>query len=392
MSNQDQKIGQSGLSNDVVNAIDRDTATATGLPNHAYTSESFFKREQEKLFATTWTCIANACSVPQVGDIKPVGFLGAPLMMLRNKNNEISVFHNVCSHRGNELVWQDCQVKNVIRCPYHSWSYSLDGELLGTPHIGGTGVHEIDSLDKSKHGLNKARSAVWMDLVFVNLSGDAPAFDEFIAPLQQRIDKLANADQFTQLKPASTHDSLTIDFAGNWKLCIENNLESYHLPWVHPDLNEISKLEDHYHYYGGDLFAGQGSKEYDHTRENSATFPSFVGWPSKVAEYPTLFPNVFLGLHCDHYWTRIVEPVSPGRTLDHLQLYYLGEAVDSNDFEQARSTRLKTWTKVFNEDIGVVEGMQRGRNSPAFGGGVFSPVMDKPSHHFARWVAKRMRG
>ncbi|MEM7292524.1 MAG: aromatic ring-hydroxylating dioxygenase subunit alpha [Pseudomonadota bacterium] len=368
----------------------RDTADATGLPNDAYVSPDFFQLEREQLFAQTWVCIGNACAVPNHGDVKPVGFLGAPLLMLRNKENEVRVFHNVCSHRGNELVWEPCHTGALIRCPYHAWAYDLEGQLQATPHIGGTGVHEIASLDKSRHGLRAARSAVWMDLVFVNLSEDAPPFAEFIAPLQQRIDQFAKPEQFDELQPAASHGQLTIEFAGNWKLCVENNLESYHLPWVHPDLNAISKLEDHYHFYGGDLFAGQGSKEYDHLSENSAAFPAFDGWPEKVAEYPTLFPNVFLGLHCDHYWTRIVEPVSPQRTLDHLQLYYLGEAVAGDAFESAREERLRTWTKVFNEDIGVVEGMQRGRHSPAFSGGVFSPVMDVPSHHFAKWVAQQL--
>ena len=229
-----------------------------------------------------------------------------------------------------------------------------------------------------------------MDLVFVNLSGDAPPFDAFIAPLQERINRFASPEQFARLKPAADHGTYTIDFAGNWKLCVENNLESYHLPWVHPDLNAVSKLEDHYHFYGGDLFAGQGSREYDHNKTNLRDLPIFSGWPEKVAEYPTLFPNVFIGLQCDHFWIRIVQPLSAGRALDHLQIYYLDEAADSSDFEAARAHRLKVWAKVFNEDIGVVEGMQRGRKSRAFSGGVFSAVMDEPSHYFARWAANRL--
>ena len=80
-----------------------------------------------------------------------------------------------------------------------------------------------------------------------------------------------------------------------------------------------------------------------------------------VAEYPTLYPNVFLGLQADHYWTRFVQPVSAERSLDHLQIYYLGDAADDPDFNAARAHRLEVWAKVFNEDIGVVEGMQRGR-------------------------------
>ena len=368
-------------------AVVQEVADASGLPNYAYTSEDFFRWEQETLFANTWTCIGDTCSVPNPGDLKPVNSLGLPLVMVRNKASAVRVFHNVCSHRGNELVWSACHVKGLIRCPYHSWTYTLDGALQGTPHIGGTGVHEVESVDKRRLGLREVRSAVWMGLVFVNVSGDAPDFDDHIAPLQQRLDTFASPEQFQQLRPAATHGELTIDFAGNWKLCVENNLESYHLPWVHPGLNAISKLENHYHFQQDNLFAGQGSKDYDHTRDNARQFPTLEGWPQRVAEYPSLFPNVFLGLHCDHYWTRIVEPVSAQRSLDHLRLYYLGDAAEDEVFDDARAARLASWTQVFKEDIGVVEGMQRGRKSPAFSGGVFSPVMDDLSHHFARWVA-----
>ena len=309
--------------------------------------------------------------------------------MARNRHGELRVFHNVCSHRGNELVWQACRVKTTIQCPYHAWAYDLDGRLLATPNAGGSGVHQADGLDKGKLGLREARSAVWMDLVFVNLSEDAPAFEEFIAPLQARIDALADSRQFELLEPATTHGSYTIDFQGNWKLCVENNLESYHLPTVHPDLNAVSKLEDHYHYYN-DNFAGQGSEKYDHEQANLAPLPLFDDWPGMRAEYPSLYPNVFLGLQADHYWTRYVQPLSAGRSLDHLQIYYLGDAAADREFDAARKHRLDTWVKVFNEDIGVVEGMQRGRRSSAFGGGVFTPVMDEPSRHFAEWVARRL--
>lgn len=371
-------------------AVASDAEFGPGLPNFAYTSEHFFEAEQKQLFATTWTCIGNACSVSRPGDLLPVGFLGQPLVMLRNHAGEIRVFHNVCSHRGNELVWQACQVNKVIQCPYHRWAYDLDGRLLNTPDVGGSGIHQIEGLDKSRYGLREARSAVWMDLVFVNLDEKAPAFETFIAPLQQRVDALASPAQFERIRPAHSHGRYTIDFAGNWKLCIENNLESYHLPSVHPDLNAVSKLEDHYHFYGGDLFAGQGSECYDHEKANLAPFPIFEDWPGMKAEYPTLYPNVFLGLQADHYWTRFVQPVSAGRSLDHLQIYYLGEAAENDAYDEARAHRLETWARVFNEDIGVVEGMQRGRRSSAFEGGVFTPVMDRPSQHFARWVARCM--
>ncbi len=378
------------LTSNVLDAINLESGVARGLPNAAYTSDAFFEFELRQLFARTWTCIGNACSIPAPGDLRPSGFLGEPLLMLRDRAHEVRVLHNVCSHRGNELVWNACRVKKTIRCPYHGWTYDLEGRLLATPNVGGSGVHQVEGLDRNEHGLRAVRSALWMDLVFVNLSGDAPEFDDFIAPLQQRVDRLASREQFAALKPAATHGRYTIDFAGNWKLCVENNLESYHLPTVHPDLNAVSRLEDHRHFYGGDLFAGQRSEKYDHDQANLAPLPTFDGWPGMVAEYPTLYPNVFLGLQADHYWTRFLQPLSAGHSLDHLQIYYLGNAADSDDFDAVRAHRLETWVKVFKEDIGVVEGMQRGRYSSAFSGGLFTPIMDKPSQHFSAWVANRL--
>ena len=379
------------LSDAQIDAVTGNGPYLAGLPNHAYTSSEFLAWERENLFATTWTAVANGCAVPATGDVKPIRFLGQPMVLVRDRDRTLRVFHNVCSHRGNELVWEATNVGARIRCPYHSWTYDLQGNLFGTPHIGGMGVHDVAGVCKREHRLREIRSIEWMGLVFINLSGTAPDFDQFIAPLQARIDALAGGEQFERLRPAATWGSQTITFGGNWKLDLENNLEAYHLPWVHPGLNAISPLEDHYQYYGGSLFAGQGSKAYDHRRGIDPAFPEMEGWPAGVSEYPTLFPNVFLGLHCDHYWTRIVEPVSPALTLDHLQLYYLEESAHAESHHTARETRFKAWNTVFQEDIGVVEGMQRGRQSAAFQGGVFSPVMDEPSHYFAKWVVERVR-
>ena len=366
------------------------TESATGLPNHAYTDPAFFELEREKLFSTTWSCVGQACTVPSPGDARPIGFLGIPLLMIRNGEGEIRVFHNVCSHRGNELVWEACSAKGVLRCPYHSWTYDFDGNLRGTPHVGGPGKHELEGFERERHGLRVVRSVVWMDLVFVNLSGTAVDFDEHIAPLESRLFEFSSADEYAHLKPAKTHGSLEMNLQANWKLCIENNLESYHLPWVHPDLNAISKLEDHYHFYGDELFAGQGSNVYDSRRGTNRPFPVAPGWPDKIAEYPTLFPNAFIGIHCDQFWTMVIEPLSHDRTRERLQLYYRDDSAADDEFEASREANLKGWTKVFNEDIGVVQGMQRGRRSPAFEGGAFSSVMDKPTHHFAKWVANRL--
>ena len=380
-----------GLPPDLVAHIHRPTLDAAGLPNEAYTSERFLALERDRLFATTWTCIGHACTIPSPGDIRPIEFLGQPLLMARDEAGQVRVFHNVCSHRGNQLVREPGRMPGRIRCPYHAWTYGLDGALLGTPHVGGPGRHENEGFERRRHGLRALRTGLWLDLVFVNSSGDAAPFAQHIAPLEERVFALAERSQYARMRPAATHGRFELEFDGNWKLVVENNLESYHLPFVHPDLNARSRLEDHYHFYGGDLFAGQGSSLYRPSAGNSAAaFDRFGGWPEGVSEYPTLFPNVFIGVHCDHVWTLVLFPLSPQRTREYWQVYYVGETADDPAQDGARETTLEGWRDIFLEDQGVVEGMQRGRSSPAFRGGVFSGVMDEPTHHFHKWVAKRL--
>ena len=385
-----EALGARRLDPELVRRVNRPTVEAAGLPNDAYTSEAFLLLERDQLFAPTWTCVGQACTVPSRGDVRPIDFLDLPLLLVRDERDEVRVFHNVCSHRGNQLVWEAGHVTKVLRCPYHSWTYALSGELRGTPHIGGPGCHENDEFDRAAHGLKAVRSQVWMDMVFVNLSGDAPEFEQHIAPLVESLHRLATPAEYARMRPAATHGSLELEFDGNWKLVIENNLESYHLPFIHPDLNTRSRLEDHYHYYGGDLFAGQGSEKYQPVVGDNAPFERFDGWPERVSEYPSVFPNLFLGLHCDHVWSVVLTPLSPGRTHERVQIYYVGDTADDPAHDEARATTLAGWRNVFCEDMGVVRGMQRGRRSPAFEGGAFSGVMDEPTHHFHKWVANTL--
>ena len=167
-------LEERGIAPELLQRINNETGKATGLPNLAYTSPAFFDQERRKLFAETWTCLGQACTVPAPGDVVPVNLLGVPLIMVRDAAAEIRVFHNVCSHRGNELVWEACSVRKYISCPYHGWTYDLEGNLRRTPHIGGTGKHETEGFTPDAHGLRPVRAAVWLDLVFVNLSETAP--------------------------------------------------------------------------------------------------------------------------------------------------------------------------------------------------------------------------
>ena len=184
---------------------------------------------------------------------------------------------------------------------------------------------------------------------------------------------------------------LEIELAANWKLAVENYCESYHLPWVHPGLNTYSKLEDHYTIMVDDRFSGQGTRVYQ-LPDSADRLPQFEDWPAeklRYAEYIAVYPNVLLGLQVDHLFAMCLEPITPDRTRESLRLYYIGDA-GSDKHEAARHALQDSWRVVFNEDIGVVEGMQAGRQSPGFDGGVFSPAMDEGTHHFHKWAARAM--
>ena len=159
------------------------TLVARGLPAAApYTSEAFFALENERIFARSWVFAAFAHELERPGDTAPVTVAGRPVLLLRDMAGEVRAFHNVCRHRCLKLVDRPGNVGRSIRCPYHSWMYRLDGALLAAPYFGGREPRSApDGFDRSQYGLVPVRSAVWHDWVFVDLSGIAPPFEEFVA-------------------------------------------------------------------------------------------------------------------------------------------------------------------------------------------------------------------
>ena len=363
-----------------------------GLPNECYTSQEYTKIERKKLFEDKWIVVGVASSVPNKGDAKPFNLLDLPIIILRDKKNKIRVFHNVCSHRGYKILQKPCNIKNTLRCPYHSWAYNTDGKLVATPHIGGMNKHTAKNFNKSDSGLKEIRAAVWLDLIMINLSNNEIPFEKYIKPLSDRWSKFWPEKDRKLISHSNDFGYFQLRANCNWKFAIENYCESYHLPWVHPGLNSYSKIEDHYHIQGlPNRFAGQGTTVYNPRLKGKENFPCFPNWPKekqRIAEYVALFPNVMLGIHKDHYYAYWLEPVNHKYTIEHMEIYYVGEkAANSKKFKSLRKKNYKLWKGVQSEDLNIIEGMQEGRNSPSYNGGNFSPIMDNPTHHFHKWVA-----
>ncbi len=375
--------------------VGKSIENAHGLPNECYLDGPYTKVERKKIFEDKWVTIGTASSVPNPGDAKPFDLLGIPLIIIRDKKNKLRVFHNVCSHRGYKLVNEECSLKNIIRCPYHSWSYDFEGKLVATPHIGGININNHLNFDKSKSGLKEVRSAIWLDLIMVNISNNEISFKEYIKPLEDRWSKFWSKKDQQMICHAQDYGYFLLEAKCNWKFAIENYCESYHLPFVHPGLNAYSKIDDHYHIQGlPNRFAGQGTVVYNPRFKNNEEFPKFPGWAKDketYAEYVALFPNVMLGIHKDHYYAYWLEPVSHKHTKEHMEIYYVGkEAALSKKYKPLRKQNFVQWKSIQSEDLSIIEGMQEGRNSPVYNGGNFSPVLDNPTHHFNKWVAKNL--
>jgi choline monooxygenase len=370
----------------------RPIGAATGLPNVAYTSEAYFRCERDAVIGRTWAGIAFTDTIPNRAFAQPIEFMGLPLLVVRDRHGALRVFHNVCSHRGMKLVAEPTEVRGLITCRYHCWAYATNGDLKATPHLGGVDQNHSPGFDNSTHGLKPVRSATFLGILFVNLSGDAPAFEQHAAQLMRRAEEFVGPGGWSQLQPGVTDSMLSLTAQCNWKLAVENYCEAYHLPWVHPELNSYSRLEDHYCFLGAE-FAGQGSLSYRGSEVAGAHLPRLAAWPADrmhVAEYPTMYPNVLLGFQADHAFAILLIPEAPDRTREELRIFYVREGAADDAYRACRAATLSAWRIVFEQDLNAVEQMQLGRASPGYDGGVFSPSMDTATHHFHAWVAARL--
>ncbi|TCD14983.1 aromatic ring-hydroxylating oxygenase subunit alpha [Oricola cellulosilytica] len=362
---------------------------AHGLSNRHYVDPQWFEVEKDALFFDTWAAVGFSKDVPAKGDAKPLEFLGQPLVIIRGRDGKVRVFQNICRHRGMILVGEPKRISGAIRCPYHSWCYDLDGSLKATPHVGGPGRNAHAAIDRGSLGLIEIRSHVWRDVIFVNMSGEAPPFETVHEKALERWKEFEHP-----LFHSGDDSSFELKVATNWKLAVENYCESYHLPWVHPGLNSYSRLEDHYHIEEPGAFSGQGTLVYRQLEgENGQVFEDAPDLGEKwatAAEYISLFPNLLLGVHRNHSFAILLEPTSLESTVEHVEIYYHAQSALDEAYAGLRARNAAQWKTVFEEDIFVVEGMQRGRHAMRFDGGRFSPVMDNPTHMFHRWVAARL--
>ena len=349
----------------------KDKTLANGLPSIAYTDEKFWEMECDTVLAENWVFVGFVHEFDKLGDVSPVSVAGKPILLVKNNKEKIIAFHNVCRHRCLKLVDQPKNVGKLIRCPYHAWAYDLDGNLFASPHFGGTNKQEPYGFDKSKHGLEPVRIQVWHDWIFINLSNNAPPFEEYAMPLIKQLDGI----NFEKIYPVATLEFGEI--FSNWKFLIENYIEPYHVQFVHQKTTS-QPLKDHYTIVDG-MCLGSGV---DLNEEDTSS-----GNLSVSSRYLSLFPNFIIGRYFpDQLGVYLNLPLGPDRTTQKRIIYTTeGHELTKNEIENQK----KLWWNVHKEDHEICERLQQGRASPvSIKGGLLSPHWEKSVLAFQKLVVK----
>ncbi len=373
------------LTKEVKNRIASDITNGTGLPRECYTSEAWLELEKQRLFANTWMLAGFCHDIPNPGDAIPTDSLGIPLIILRNISGDIKVFHNVCRHRGATLIDKRCKGLKSITCPYHAWTYELDGQVKRRPFFYGANEHDFPAKPDAP-GLVSVRHAVWNDLVFVNLSGQAVEFEQHFEPFSSR----TSMYDFASLRHAKT---LEFDVKGNWKLIHENFLDPYHVPVIHPRLQKFVPLRARSGTKrDGALFYGftQFPTPEDGRGIGLPYYPGLNEYEKHTASYFHLFPTTCIQLWPDQLGVFELFPLSPSRTIERIHIFFVGEGATDPSYEARRQLVYDMWDELNKEDFTIVESMQYSRRSPGFDGGTLSARWDLPAHEFAKLVVESL--
>lgn len=366
---------------------DQDVRRASTMPAGAYTSEQFFDFEQEAIFRREWLCVGRAEQVPEPGDYFTVDLVGEPLVVLRDHQRDVVVLSTVCRHRAAIVVQGSGNCGRNLRCPYHWWTYGLDGRLLGAPEMHGT-----DDFAKDAVALPRMRTEIWNGFVFVNLDAEAAP----LAPRLRKFDELIAGHRPAELVTSKQFD---MDLPWNWKIMLENGTEHYHAAFLHSRYIAPGSSGSHVPAWEGDDDSAIISVVPVPVPDVGVSPHGGSFWPpiptlSEEARSRFVFsavpPNLHIGLQSDMLFWFILFPVSAGRTLAKWAYCVPADVAASPQFD-ATLDLVHRGVETFNaEDFEVNAGMQRGLRSRFVERGRLS-VEEETAAHVARWVIQRYR-
>jgi choline monooxygenase len=370
--------------------VDADIARAWTLPSSLYIDGNVFAEEKEKIFARTWQVVGHASQVANAGDYFTTELIGEPLVFVRGADGRLRGFYNVCRHRAGPPA-EGCGSRKLFRCGYHGWTYGLDGALLSATEIEG-----VEGFRAEDFALAPVRTEEWFNLIFTNLNPDARPLRECLGELPQQAEKFS----FAQMK---LFERRTYDMKCNWKTYVDNYLEGYHLPSVHPGLNReldynAYVVEPHMPRAEGsspERFSGyvkqfspiRGAQPGDATPRRYQDARDDSSSPSSLTtDYFWIFPNWMLNCYPDNVSLNIVLPVEAERSLAIFE-WYLPEKDHALPTAKA-SVEFSDQIQV--EDVAICETVQKNLRSRSYSRGRFSVKQEKGVHAFHRMYSEAM--
>jgi len=367
------------------NKTDMSAKLERTLPRAAYVSDEFFNRERERLFFGEWFCVGRADEAPNPGDYLVFDIAGESMLLVRGKNGELRVFFNVCRHRGSQLVPSTERVTrrfaSTVRCPYHSWTYELDGRLRTAPYL-----EDGQDLCKADLPLHQAAVDTWGGFVFVRVNGTSgPTLAAQLGPIPDRLTRYP----LDELKIARR---ISYDIAANWKAMLENYNECYHCGPVHPELCDLVPA---FKKKGGaelDWERGIPHRDgaYTFTKSGTTTRRPFEALNEDERSRhkgELAYPNLLLSLSADHVAAFTVWPHGPAKTTILCDFLFHPDEMANEAFDP--SDAVDFWDLVNRQDWRICESVQRGMTSRVFQYGYYAP-MESASLDIRRYIADRL--
>jgi len=365
-----------------------DSSLIPTLPGHTYVDPAYFAKEQEQIFEQMWFCAVRGADLTGPGSFRTVQVGRESVLVTRNRKGEARAYFNICRHRGAQLCTDESgQVKRSFQCPYHAWTYDLDGKLIAAPNL--TKMPDIDRVD---YGLRKIHVREWLGYVWVCLADEAPDFTDTVE--QEIIDRLGDVDSIEgyDTENLALGRRIVYDVKANWKLIIENFMECYHCATIHPELTEV--LPEFADGLAAQFFVGHGAEFGADVKgftvdgsEGLERIPGVSDDQDRRYYAITIRPQVFLNLVPDHVIIHRMFPLAADHTIVECDWLYLPGVVESG---KDLDSSVELFHRVNQQDFDACERCQPAMSSRMYeDGGVLVPA----EHHigaFHEWVQARV--
>jgi len=347
--------------------VDETLSRASTLPSSLYSDPEVLGAETRNVFARTWQLIGRADQIARVGQYFTTTVAGEPVLIVRGKDDVVRALSNVCRHRAGPVA-AGSGVKPVLQCGYHGWTYGLDGSLHATPEFEG-----VECFDRSEVALPRFRIELWANLLFVNLDPAAPSLLEVLGDI---VSRTAGRD-FGAYQFAARKDW---ELNCNWKVYVDNYLEGYHIPIVHPSL--FRELD--YANYKTETGRYHSIQHAPIRRADRIRVQPQSEGPE--AQYFWLFPNLMINVYPDNFSTNIIVPLGHQRTLTLFEWYFADPDTRKSEIEET----IRFSDEIQLEDVAICEAVQRGLQSTTYSAGRFSVQRENGVHHFHRLMGEFM--